>query len=64
MNCYYKAGLKGGGRMFWEGRDLSTLTGGGETWKILSLNITPSNAPTEIMNFQMASFCMYVCIYF
>ena len=50
--------------MFWEGHDLSALTGGGETWKILSLNITPSNAPTEIMNLQMASFFLYLFIYF
>ena len=43
-----------------EGRDLSTHVGGGETQKILSLNITPSNTPTGIMNLQMASLCMYL----
>ena len=43
-----------------EGRDLSTHVGGGETRKILSLNITPSNTPTGIMNLQMASLCMYL----
>lgn len=40
--------------MFWEGHGLSTLTGGGETWYILSLNITLSNAPIESTDLQMA----------
>ena len=46
--------------MFLGGRDLSTHMGGGETWYTLSFNMTPSNAPTGIMNLQMASFCMYL----
>ena len=58
MKCYYGAELKlrhkGGRCVLWEGHGLSTLAGGGETWYILSLNITLSNAPIESTDLQMA----------